>query len=377
MRGAKGMPADKTIRAIGAIGLTLVLLSGCGEKGKDAGGKAGGKTDAAGKATRTVSVVPVERRALSGGVVASGLLVAREEAVVAAEVQGFRVSSVKADVGDVVTAGQVLVQLDDTLLRSQIDQQTALVSQAEVASRQAQASAQRVNGLDNSGAVAKEQIDQRRFQAESAAAALTAQRAGLKDLQTRAGKMEVKAPVNGVITERNVRAGELSGGAPMFRIVKDNVVELSAEAPESALRAIQRGAGVTVTLPNGQSVQGRVRMIEPSVRAETHMGLVRITLPVRPDLRPGGSATAQFTDLRADVLAVPETAINYDADGASVFVVGAGNRVSKVSVETGRRGGGYAEIIRGVSAGQTVLRTAGGFVLEGDIITPQMSAGPR
>ncbi|MEI7933404.1 MAG: efflux RND transporter periplasmic adaptor subunit, partial [Alphaproteobacteria bacterium] len=314
---------------------------------------------------------------LSGGVVASGSLVAREEAIVAAEVQGFRVASVKADVGDQVTAGQVLVQLDDTLLRSQIDQQTALVSQADVAARQTQASAQRVNGLDNSGAVAKEQIDQRRFQAESAAAAVTAQRAGLKDLQTRAGKMEVKAPVSGVITERNVRAGELSGGAPMFRIVKDNVVELSAEAPESALRAIQRGAPVSVTLPNGQTVQGRVRMIEPSVRPETHMGQVRITLPVRADLRPGGSATAQFSDLRADVLTVPETAVNYDADGASVFVVGDGNRVSKVAVETGRRGGGYAEIVKGVLEGQTVLRTAGGFVLEGDVITPQMSAPPR
>jgi len=124
-------------------------------------------------------------------------------------------------------------------------------------------------------------------------------------------------------------------------------------------------------------VQGRVRMIEPSVRPETHMGQVRITLPVRADLRPGGSATAQFSDLRADVLTVPETAVNYDADGASVFVVGDGNRVSKVAVETGRRGGGYAEIVKGVLEGQTVLRTAGGFVLEGDVITPQMSAPPR
>ena len=362
-----------TVRALASLGLSLALLTGCGGKEE---GKADPKS-AAGKPTRTVSVVKVERRALSGGVVASGSLVAREEAIVAAEVNGFRVARVLVEVGDQVTAGQTLVQLDDTLLRSQIEQQTAMVSQAEVAARQAQAQAQRVAGLDKSGAVAGEAIEQRRFQAESAVAAAAAQRAGLKDLETRAGKMAVKSPVSGVILERNVRPGELSGGAPMLRIVRDNMVELTAEVPESALRAIQRNAPVNVTLPNGQTLPGRVRMIEPGVRAETHLGLVRISLPVRPDLRPGGSATAQFSDLRADVLAVPETAINYDADGASVMVVDGANKVSKVKVETGRRGGGYAEIVRGVTEGQTVLRTAGGFVLEGDVIAPQMSAPAR
>ncbi len=368
MRGASDMLADKTIRALAGVGLTLMLLSGCG-------GKDDGKTAAAPKAStgpgRAVTVGVIQRRPLQGGVTASGLLVAREEAAVSAEVAGFRVSRVLADVGQSVAEGQVLVELDDSLLKSQIDQQTAMVSQAEVAARQAAASAQRVSGLDNSGAIAKEQIDQRRFQAESSQAALAAQRAGLRDLQVRAGKMQVKSPVAGVVLEKTVRQGDQSGGGQtMFRIARGNLIELSAEVPESALRGVQPGASVTVTLPSGQSMQGRVRIIEPVVQQQTHQGLVRIILPVRPDLRPGGSATAQFTDLRSDVLSIKETALRYDADGVSVFVVDANNRVHAVPVEAGRRAGGYVELTKGPPEGSRVLLGATSFVLEGDVVNP-------
>ena len=364
MRGASDMLADKTIRALAGVGLTLMLLSGCG-------GKDDGKTAAAPKAStgpgRAVTVGVIQRRPLQGGVTASGLLVAREEAAVSAEVAGFRVSRVLADVGQSVAEGQVLVELDDSLLKSQIDQQTAMVSQAEVAARQAAASAQRVSGLDNSGAIAKEQIDQRRFQAESSQAAL----AGLRDLQVRAGKMQVKSPVAGVVLEKTVRQGDQSGGGQtMFRIARGNLIELSAEVPESALRGVQPGASVTVTLPSGQSMQGRVRIIEPVVQQQTHQGLVRIILPVRPDLRPGGSATAQFTDLRSDVLSIKETALRYDADGVSVFVVDANNRVHAVPVEAGRRAGGYVELTKGPPEGSRVLLGATSFVLEGDVVNP-------
>ena len=358
--------SGSTIRALAAVGLAAALLVGCG--GKEPKTPAP-KADAG--ASRTVTVGSVQRRALQGGVTASGVLVTSEEAAVSAEVNGFRVARVLADIGQTVKAGQVLVELDDALLRSQIEQQTALVSQAEVAARQAAAQAQRVNGLDNSGAVAKEQIDQRRFQAESTQAALAAQQAGLRDLQVRSGKMQVRAPVGGLVLERTVRPGDLSGGGqPMFRLARDNLIELSAQVPESALRAIQPGAGASVTLPNGQAIQGRVRVIEPTVQANTRLGQVRIALPVRGDLRPGGSATAQFTDLRSDVLSVRETALRYDADGVSVFIVGPDRRVHQVSVETGRRGAGFVELVRGPPEGSRVLLGAASFVLEGDVVNP-------
>ena len=88
------------------------------------------------------------------------------------------------------------------------------------------------------------------------------------------------------------------------------------------------------------------------------------------DVAPGGFGQAQFGDLSASTLTVPETALRYDADGVSVMVVGAGNKVSRVPVKTGRRGGGYAELISGPPEGTRVLLGAASIVLEGDVVKP-------
>jgi len=357
----------KTSSTIAILAVLLVALCACGEK-QDA--KA---TPAV--APRTVTVVPVEMRVLEGGVVASGVLLSREEAAVSAEVSGYRVARVLADIGDVVRAGQPLVQLDDTLLRSQIDQQAALLAQSQVAAKQAAAQAARVAGLDGLGALSQEQIDERRFSAESAKAAAAAQAASLRDLTTRAGKMTVRAPVGGVVLQRQVRPGDLSGtgGDPMFRIARDNLVELEAQVPESALAGIRIGAPARVTLPDARRIQGVVRLIGPAVEQETKLGKVRIALPVTPGLRPGGYGSAEFTGGGGPTVAVPEAALRYDADGVSVMAVGADNRVKATPVRTGRRGGGYVELVAGPSAGTRVLLGAASFVLEGDVVRPVLA----
>jgi HlyD family secretion protein len=100
-------------------------LTACGEK-KD---KAAPKAPAAALA-RTVSIGSVETRPLGGGVEASGLLVSREEAAVGSELSGYRVARLYADEGDYVRAGQPLAQLDDTLLRAQVEQQAAVTAQS-------------------------------------------------------------------------------------------------------------------------------------------------------------------------------------------------------------------------------------------------------
>jgi HlyD family secretion protein len=356
------------LKVAAATLLTLAVLSGCGDK--DAAAPTTGPPSSA--MVRAVRTALVERRALEGGVSASGMLVSREEAAVSAEVTGYRVARVLVDIGAYVRAGQPLVQLDDTLIRAQVDQAAALAAQADVAARQAASQAERVRGLDGTGALAQEQIEQRRFAAESTRAAANAQHASLRDLQARASKMTVRAPVGGIVLERTVRPGDLSGtgGEPMFRIARDGLVELDAQVAESALPSIRVGSPATVSLPDGRRVQGVVRLIGPSVQAESKLGNVRVALPAGLGLRPGGFGQAVFGDLSGDTLTVPETALRYDADGVSVMVVGAGNKVKSVPVKTGRRGGGYAELIAGPPEGTRVLLGAASIVLEGDVVRP-------
>ena len=341
---------------IGAIGLTA-----CGEKTD----KVETKKPAAAQA-RTVSVGSVVSRPLGGGVEASGLLVSREEAAVGSELSGYRVARLYADEGDWVRAGQPLVQLDDTLLRAQVDQQAAVTAQA-------QAEARRVAGLDGQGVLSQEQIETRRYTAK-------AQEAALRELRTRVSRMTITAPVGGLILQRGVQPGQIAGGgtSPWFSIARDGLVELEAEVNEADLAGVRAGQPVQVTLPGGQSVSGVVRLVSPRVDSANRLGKVRVRLPVRPDLRPGGFGRATFGASGANVTAVPESAIRYEADGLSLMTVDANNRAHQVAIRVGQKGGGWAQLVQGPPAGTRVVLGGAAFVADGDIVRPaQASAQPQ
>jgi len=322
---------------------------------------------------RAVRVVHLQPMAITGALSASGDLVSREEAAVLPEVNGYRVARVLADVGDHVRKGQTLVQLDPALIQAQLAQAEAIANQAQVQALQAADQAARVKDLDNAGVISQEAIDQRRFQARAAQATANAQAAALKDLRTRAGKLAVSSPVSGLILERTVRPGDLSAVSttPWFRIARDGQVELAAQVSEDDLGNIHPGQHAQVTLPGGEMVDGVVRLVSPQIDNATKLGVVRVHLPVRPDIRVGGFARAVFTEASGTVLAAPETAIRYDADGASVMVVGRDNRVHKVLVQTGQRGGGLVQLTKAPPAGSRIVLNAAAFLLDGDLIKPQ------
>ncbi|HEX2558677.1 efflux RND transporter periplasmic adaptor subunit [Phenylobacterium sp.] len=325
---------------------------------------------------RAVNVVTVEPRVLAGTLSASGPLIPREEAAVAPEVTGYRVSRVLVEEGAYVRRGQTLAQLDPALIEAQVAQQAAQAQQAQVQAERAQAEAARVQGLDTQGVLSKEDVQGRQFAARAARATAAAQQAALRDLRTRAAKLAVTAPVAGLVLERTVRPGDLAAGGatPWFRIARDGQIELEAQLAEADLARVRAGQAVTVELTGGATVQGTIRLIDPSINPETQLGAVRVSLPPHPQVRSGGFARANFASGVNPVLAVPESAIRYDADGASVMVVGADNRVRQVAVKTGARGGGFVELVSGPAAGSRVLQRAASLVLPGDVVKPVQAA---
>ena len=328
---------------------------------------------------RTVRVISLQPLAVTGALAASGDLVSREEAAVFPEVAGYRVSKVLVDVGDTVKKGQTLVTLDPALIQGQLAQAEANAAQAQVQSLQASDQASRVKDLDNAGVLSQEAIDQRRFQARAAQATAAAQAAALKDLRTRVNKLSVTAPVAGLVLERTVRPGDMSaagGATPWFRLARDSEIELAAQLSEDDLAKLREGQRATVVLPSGTTVQGVVRLVSPQIDAQTKLGVVRIHLPVNPGIRAGGFGRAVFSDVTGMASALPESAIRYDADGASVMVVGPDNRVRHVMVQTGQRGAGLVQLIKGPPNGSRIVQNAAAFLLDGDMVKPTAGAMP-
>jgi HlyD family secretion protein len=345
-----------------ALAAAALALSACGAK------KVG---ESARAQARSVTVVTVAPREIAGGLAASGPLTPREDVAIFPELTGYRVTKVMTDVGSWVRAGQPLAQLDDVLLRAALAQQSALAVQQQTLADQAEEQANRVKGLDDEGLLSKEQIDQRRFAAKAARAQANAAKAAADDARAKENLSVVRAPFSGLVIERNVRFGDMSGGTtPLFRIARDGVVELAADVSENALGKIHPGDQAEVTLADGTRVTGTVRLVSPAVDMTTKLGKVRITLPVRPDVRAGGFARANFLGVTRSASAVPETAVRYDAEGASVMVVGADNRVERAPVTTGERGGGWVELVTGPPVGARVVERAGAMLVAGDYIRP-------
>ena len=328
---------------------------------------------------RSVRVARVAMQPLASALDVSGVLTSREEAAVTSELSGYRVAKVLVDQDDWVKAGQPVAVLDDTLLRAQIDQLKAVLVEQQLAAERAESQAKNVEGLDNKGVLSQEDIDTRRFGAKTAQAAAAAAAAQLADLQTRDDRMTIRAPVSGRVLARTVRPGDLaagsSAGQPLFRIARDGLIELEADTPEADLGRIHPGQAAHVALPDGSRVDGKVRLVEPEVDQQTKLGHIRIALPVREDLRPGGYARALLPDLTASSLVVPDRAVIYGADGASVMVVDSGDHVRRVTVRTGARAKGMVQLIEGPAAGARVLVTGSSFVLDGDKVAPVEDSG--
>lgn len=326
----------------------------------------------------TATTADVELRNLDGGVVASGFLTPKEEAAVTSEIEGFRVAEVLVDQGASVNAGQPLARLDDTLLKSQLLQAEAAVTTQEAGAERAELEARRVAGLDNQGVLSQEQIDARRLAAKTAKAQLASARAQLADLRLRESLMTIRAPVSGRILERDIRPGDVASRAVvMFRMARDGVIELNAELPEQAMSLAQPGDKAQVTLSDGAEVTGTVRLVSPQIDAQSRMGHVRLTLPVQNDVRAGGFARARFNGRGKPALAVPEKAVSFDADGASVMVLGADQRVHRLKIRTGNRAGGFVELLDGPPLGAHVVLGGAAFLLDGDRVRAASGATAR
>jgi HlyD family secretion protein len=354
-----------SLRPAASAALLLLALLGCAKK----------SPPAAPEVAVTVTVDKVARRPLKGALTATGTLVVRQEAGVASELAGYRITDVYVDEDAWVSKGQPLVKLDDSLLRSVIAQQQANLAQQEVSEQRAQAESDRVKGLDNAGVISNEQISERRLAAKAAKAQVAVAKAQLQDLKTREASLIIRAPAAGRVLERTARPGDTSAvAATLFRIAVDGLIEFDAEVSQADLGQIRVGEPVEVDLPSGAKVEGKVRFISPRVDSQTGLGHVRVALPVREDLRPGGFARAIFQPRDRPVPTVPESAVHFDANGASVMVVDDAERVHRVAVRTGARAGGFVELVEGPPLGSRVALAGGAFVLDGDKVNVASSA---
>jgi HlyD family secretion protein len=329
------------------------------------------------KPALTVSTVKPQSAMIAAAFGASGNIAAWQEAIIGAESNGLRITDIRVNVGDVVKRGQVLATFATDTVAAELAQTRASVAEAEAALAEAQANAERAKTLEPSGALSQQQITQYVTAAKTADARLAAARANANVSQIRVAQTRVLAPDDGTISARAATVGSVvSAGQELFRIVRKNRLEWRAEVTAAELPNVAIGQKVRVITPAAQTVEGKVRVVAPTIDPQTRNVQVFVDLVANPAAKAGMFARGEFQLGESSGLTVPQQAVVIRDGFSYVFSLGADSRVKQVKVETGRRVSDRIEIRQGVDANTNLVATGAAFLKDGDLVRVTTTAAP-
>lgn len=373
------MPA-RIVRQGRWLALAVVALAGAGWLHSRAdGGKskpimvaAAEPVSSAAKAALSVQIVRPQTGQWPMALTANGAIAAWQEAVIGAELSGLRLSTVAANVGDKVSRGQVLATLQADSVAADANSARAALQEAEALMTEARANADRARALHGSGALSL-QDSQRALTAEQTGKArVDAAKAMLATQELRLRQTRIVASDDGVISARLATVGAVvQPGQELFRLIRQSRLEWRAEVPSADLQRIKPGMVAVATPPGGAAVQGRVRMVAPTVDAATRNGLVYVDLPASAlgaGVRAGMFASGRIELGQSQGLTLPQTAVLLRDGFSYVFKVSPQGVVTQVKVSVGRRVGDRVEILQGLDAQADVVASGVGFLTDGDSV---------
>jgi RND family efflux transporter MFP subunit len=315
-----------------------VMCTACNKKKTDA------IEQAAKNETLTIKVAQVHQQAVAQ--IYEYTAVVRAEAVnnIAPTIPG-RIDKIFVEVGDFVTVGQKLAQMDATQLR-----------QAKTQLDNLKENFNRLDELYKVGGVSKADWDALKTQLDVAQNAYN----------TLAENTQLTSPINGVVTSRNYDSGDVYPGnplSPILQIQQIKPVKLTINVSESQYNDIKKGmeAQIKIDILGNEDLKGRVSLIYPTLDARTHTFPVEITIPnVNAKVRPGMYARAIFNLGNRNNVVAPDNAIVKQPGSGDryVYLVHEDNTVSYEKVELGRRLDATYELISGLKDGDKVAVTS-------------------
>ena len=367
----------KSTLAIGAavalIGVAAIVLL-VSNSGKPSENNTENATKSSGaKPTLAVTTVHAKTDELADKLTANGNVTAWQETIVGAEVNGLKLIEVRVNVGDVVKKGQVLARFASDMMDAEVAQQKAQLSEIEAALAEAQANANRARNLRGSGAISGQQFDQYITAEKSAQARVAAALAVGNSTQIKSRHTQVLAPDDGVISARNATVGAIAQmGQELFRMIRHNRLEWRAEVTSGDLPRVIVGQRVTLFMPSGATLSGKVRMVAPTVDAQTRNALVYVDLPVASSsangARAGMFAKGEFDLGKSAALTIPQQALVIRDGFNYVFALAADSRVTQIKIKVGRRSGDRVEVLEGLKPDTRIVASGAGFLNDGDLV---------
>ncbi len=284
---------------------------------------------------------------------ASGSVVSNNDAEIAAQVEGRLVKVAK--VGDLVKTGDVIAQIDDTVIRLTFKEREAAVGSARHNLRFLKTEVKRKEKMAKQKLLNQDDLDQAINDRNIASADLLAAEARLGQTQQQLTFTRILAPFSGVVSNRLSKLGEVvSNGSKVIQLVETDNLEVTAQVPLTVFHFLQQGDSLEVTSALGK-FSVKIRAVVPVADTRSHLMELRLSLadsgwPVGLDVRvavPNGKTQK--------VLAVPRDAVVLRREGNTVFRINAENKAEKVAVTLGIASGSLIAVSGDLKAGDKVV----------------------
>jgi multidrug efflux pump subunit AcrA (membrane-fusion protein) len=350
------------------------------------------------QALQRVEVVQVKSSSDRSVIELPGSIQAITEAPILARADGY-LQRRMVDIGDRVREGQPVAEIEAPEMDEQIRQAKAAVEQAQAAVDQAAANfergqadeelakvtAERWGALLKKGVVARQENDRYQSEYRSLAAAtkalekalamarsnVAAAEASLARLDRMQSYRIVRAPFEGVITQRNVDVGALvnAGNTLLFRMAQTGTLRIYVDVPQANASDMRPGQAARLNVSNlpGREFEGVVARTANALDPASRTLLTEVHVP-NPNgvLLPGMYARVDLINSRAhNPLSIPSDALIARGEGTQVAVVRGGRTVHLQKIEVGRDYGDRLEVISGLGEGDTIIANPGDVVREG------------
>lgn len=348
-------------------------LAACGPK-PDAG-KAPGAAASAAKAATPLLLSPEDLRAVStsqlaSGPVVSGSLQPERRADLRAEVAAV-VLQVLKDNGEAVRAGELLVRLDDTAIRDSLGSAEEALRAAQQAFDQSERQVQRLKTLQAQGMTSQQALEDAEVRRNNSQSDLVAAKARVVSARQQLQRTEVRAPFEGVVSERKASVGDtVQVGRELLKVIDPRSMRFEGLVSADRMGELKVGQPVRFRV-NGVGdgdFAGAVKRVDASANAATRQVAVMVTFA---DAAKAPRVAGLFAEGRIETgstqaLTVPETSLVRAGDAFHAWRADGGT-LKRVALQVGERDArtGERPVIAGLAAGDRILRHPVGTLVDG------------
>ena len=351
------------------------------EAGKaSASATAGAKADDKKLATLQIApedLVTLETNALASGPVITGSIEPERKADLRAEV-GAVVMQVLKENGEAVKKGDLLVRLDDTSLRDSMNSANEAVRASSQSLEQAERVLARQKTLKSSGMVSSQVLEDAEVRRNNALSDLSAARARLVAANQQLSRTLVRAPFDGIVSERKVSAGDTAQvGKELVKVVDPSSMRFEGRVSADKVGVVKTGQNVAFAINGypGQTFSGKVKRVDPAANSVTRQ--VEVLVEFADKARPGVAglfAEGRIEAATTAALMIPESALVKQGDDTYAWKI-KDKALVKARLAIGSRDArsGNWQVQNGLASGDMVLRAPSSAFRDGQKVEMQQS----